>query len=135
MVQVPICDNCGSVDSGTIDYLCPKCREAREAIIPIGSPATYYIGSDSYAEQVVEVQSFKTGKRAGLPKVVITRRVKVDWAYGEDYGVYDQEAFTPNPDGRLTRFTARANGRLRPEGSDYGTLTIGKYREYRDPSF
>ena len=103
--------------------------------IEIGSPATYYVGSDCYAEQVVAVETFKTGKRAGLPKVVIVRRVKVNWEYGQNYGVSDQKAFTPDPDGRLTVFTVRKDGRFRKAGSDYGTLHIGTYREYRDPSF
>jgi hypothetical protein len=103
--------------------------------IEIGTPATYYIGSDCYAEEVVEVQTFKTGKRAGEPKVITVRRVKVNWDYGQNYGVQDQEAFTPDPDGRLTRFTVRKDGKFRREGSEYGSLAFGKYREYRDPSF
>ena len=103
--------------------------------IEIGTPATYSVGSDCYAEEVVEVQTFKTGAKAGLPKVITVRRVNVNWDYGQNYGVQDQKAFTPNPDGRLTRFTVRKDGKFRKEGSDYGTLTIGTYREYRDPSF
>lgn len=103
--------------------------------IEIGSPATYSVGSDCYAEEVVAIQTFKTGLRAGLPKVITVRRVKVNWDYGQNYGVSDPKAFTPDPEGRLTRFTARGDGKFRREGSDYGTLHIGTYREYRDPSF
>lgn len=103
--------------------------------IQIGAGANYKIGSDYYAEEVIAVEYYKTGKRAGQVKAVVTRRPKVNWDYGQDFGVYDQSAFTPNPDGAISRFTMRNDGMLRPEGSDYGRLSIGRYEEYRDPSF
>ena len=103
--------------------------------IEYGTPATYYIGSDCYAEQIVEIHTFKTGARAGQPKTLVTRDVNVDWSLGANYGVSDQEAFSQNLEGKLSTYTVRKNGKFRPEGSDCGSLVIGTYREYRDPSF
>lgn len=74
----------------------------------VGVPATYNIGSDSYAVRVESIIRFKTGKQQGRVKAVIA-------------------------DGDL--FTLRKDGRLRPDGSDHGSLVIGIAVDYRDPSF
>jgi hypothetical protein len=74
----------------------------------VGMPATFGIGSDAYAEEVTSWTYFKSGVKAGLVRTVTTNG-----------GVY----------------TIRKDGRLRPDGSDYGSLIVGYARDYRDPSF
>ncbi len=71
--------------------------------------ATFNIGSDSYAEEVESVETYQSGAKRGEVKAITTKR-----------GV---------------RHTLRKDGRLRPEGREYGSLIIGLARDYRDPSF
>ena len=71
--------------------------------------ATFNIGSDSYAEEVESVETFQSGAKRGEVKAITTK------------------------DG--VRYTLRKDGRLCPEGCEYGSLIVGIARDYRDPSF
>lgn len=84
--------------------------EKRVAVedVKVGMPATYYIGSDSYATEVEGVIRFKTGSRAGQVKAVVARNEGI--------------------------FTLRPNGRLQLQGG-HGGLVVGFARDYWDPSF
>lgn len=74
----------------------------------IGMPATVYIGSDSYATEVIEITYFKEGKRAGEVKTIITGHRDL--------------VFRLNKWGRY-----RAN--------EHFGLGLGRAIDYRDPSF
>lgn len=72
----------------------------------VGMPATYSIGSDSYAAEVVSVS--KSGH-------------KIEARVGRG--------------SKAETFTRRKNGAYVLAGTTYGHLTLGMAREYRDPSF
>lgn len=79
--------------------------------IKVGDPATYYVGSDSYAETVTEVIRFKSGSRKGQIK----------------------ELHTAND-----KFRARNGRYLQVDRNDgrvmwYAQLVVGFQRDYRDP--
>lgn len=74
-----------------------------------GMPATFYIGSDSYAETVDIVTRFKSGKKAGQVKSIITER-------GREYVV-------------------KSNGIATRREYTSGRFVVGYARDYRDPSF
>lgn len=103
--------------------------------IEVGNAAFFIIGSDRYAYHVVEVNRYKSGAKAGQVKEVVVQDVIVDWSKGQNYGVYDQSAFQVDENGKKVVFNVRKNGVLREVGSDYGALHVGRYEEYRDPSF
>lgn len=83
----------------------------------IGMPASYGIGSDSYAMTVVAIDYFKTGAKAGAVKAI--------YAAHEDH---EAEKFTLTKSGRFQK-------RAQYESYFYGSLTVGDAIEYRDPSF
>lgn len=80
--------------------------------ILIGMPATYYVGSDSYAVVVTGVNYFKSGDRAGLIKSVEINR------FGKT------ETFRP-------RFYSSG---ITWKG-EYSSLGLGYAKEYLDPHF
>lgn len=77
-----------------------------------GMPATFYIGSDSYATELSDVNFFKSGTRKGLIKSV------------EIYFHGRTEVFKP-------KFYETG---IVWQG-EYGTLGLGYARDYRDPHF
>ena len=103
--------------------------------IQVGDAAFFIIGSDRYAQHVVEVKRYKSGAKAGQVSEVVVQDVHVDWEKGQNYGVYDQSAFQVNENGAKMVFNVRKNGLLREKGEEYGALHVGRYEEYRDPSF
>jgi hypothetical protein len=80
----------------------------------IGMPATFYIGSDCYAYEVVSIEYFKSGKKAGQPKSIVAKR---------DNGI---ETFV---------YSKRGFQQYYQYGENYGSFRVGKAVEYRDPSF
>lgn len=88
--------------------------DAKTANPSVGDPATFSIGSDSYAYEVVEVIYFKSGVKAGQPKAVVA--------------VHDgrePEVFTKTKSGFQMRFGDHFSGKL----------SIGYANDYQDPSF
>lgn len=79
--------------------------------IEVGMPATYYVGSDSYATEVSAVNHYKSGNRAGQIKSVEIdfHGTKTFRAKNYSYGVSFK--------------------------SEYATLGLGYAREYLDPHF
>ena len=81
--------------------------------ITVGAPATFYIGSDSYATTVTNIVRFKSGNRKGQIKELHT----------DHFG----------------RFRAKQGAYLQidSDGSTmwYARLVVGFQRDYRDPSF
>lgn len=96
-------------------------RERQEALETLmrtpekGMPATFYIGTDSYAMKVVWVTYFMSGARAGQVREVM--------AQIENRA---PERFVMTKAGRLAKKDPSGN---------YGSLVIGYARDYRDPSF
>jgi len=97
-------------------------REARNEALEIlkrtpekGMPATFYIGSDSYAMTVLWVTYFMSGARAGQVREVMAQ--------------------TEN--GAPERFVMTKFGKFakKDPSGNYGSLVIGYARDYRDPSF
>ena len=78
----------------------------------VGMPATFAIGSDSYATEVTAVYYFKSGERKGQVKAVATTR-----------GLF------------TLRTKGRKAGRLIEAGQEYGTLRLGEAVDYWDPHF
>lgn len=79
----------------------------------IGMPATYYIGSDCYAYEVAEIIYFKSGQKAGQPKMIMAKSGN-----------------------RIETFTRTKRGFQMSYGDSFGgSFRVGKAVEYRDPSF
>jgi len=78
-----------------------------------GMPATYAIGSDSYATEVTAVYRFASGERKGQVRAV----------EAGSYGLF------------TLRIKGRKAGRLIRQGGDHGTLRLGEAISYWDPSF
>lgn len=95
-------------------------RFAKIEEIYVGMPATMGIGSDSYAQMVVEIIRFKSGANAGKVRYVITE--DAEWVDG----------VLVNRGNRNLRFSPNKYGYLR--ASSY-RLSVGKAVDYRDPSF
>jgi len=93
----------------------------------VGDPATYSIGSDSYARTVVQVSP--SGKTVFVTNDEARAKEGSDYYGKQDYRYY------PNPRGGRTKFTLRQDGSYRESGSNYGFLNIGSRRHYSDPSF
>jgi hypothetical protein len=71
----------------------------------VGTPATYHIGSDRYAAEVIQV------RREGREITVQTVAGNRTFTYRTKTGYY------------------------KLKGSDYGFLTLGVAEDYRDPNF
>jgi hypothetical protein len=84
------------------------------AMMPaVGMPATYFIGSDCYAYEVAEIVYFKTGAKAGQPKMIIAKS-----------------------ENRIETFTRTKRGFQMSYGDHFGGFfQVGSAKEYRDPSF
>lgn len=80
--------------------------------IEVGMPATYYVGTDSYATQVSAVHHFKSGSRIGQIK-----SVEIDFHNRS-------ETFRP----KQYTYGVRWCG-------DYSSLGLGYAKEYLDPHF
>lgn len=96
------------------------------ALPEVGAPATMVVGSDRYPATVVDVLTFKTGKKAGELRAVI-----VQWdSYKAVGGVWPdlEYEFDRNFDGRITQINTDAKGRLRG-------VYIGRRDRYNDPHF
>ena len=92
-----------------------------EEIVP-GAPATYFIGSDSYAETVGTVVRFKSGKRKGKIKEI---HIREDGWQGPT--VFRAEE---SPNGHVS-YLLVSDGRKQW----YAQLVVGFQKDYRDPSF
>jgi hypothetical protein len=79
----------------------------------VGTPATYSIGSDCYAAEIVNVQRYKSGKNIGKVSFV---EVQISF-------------------GQVRKFTRRAHGSFLSVGYNCGSLTVGYAYEYMDPHF
>lgn len=80
-----------------------------------GTPATYCIGGDRYAEVVI----------SSTPATLRTQRASV----AEDGTV------TPVEGAGTREYRVKKGGHIRPTGSNYGYLHLGSAEDYRDPSF
>lgn len=79
----------------------------------VGMPATYFIGSDCYAYEVAEIIYFKTGQKAGQPKMIVAKGGN-----------------------RMETFTRTKRGFQQSYGDHFGgSFRVGSAKEYRDPSF
>lgn len=65
-------------------------RIAPDDIKP-GDPATHYVGSDSYAAVVIDVERFKSGKRKGQIKAILAANADVN----------EDGTLTPRPHGNM----------------------------------
>jgi hypothetical protein len=79
----------------------------------VGMPATFGIGTDRYATEVIGVYRFKSGAKAGQVKAVEV----------QFFGMF------------TLRTTGRKAGRLIREGGSHGSLRLGVAEDYRDPHF
>jgi hypothetical protein len=106
-----------------VTYISPTVKRLEEVeSAEFGMPATYSIGSDSYAYMVVGVQRFKSGARQG----------KVRAIYAQDAKYVD--GVLVSQEGPIERFIVNKFGYVKREGM-YGTLFVGYARDYRDPGF
>lgn len=93
----------------------------------VGTPASYYIGSDCHACTVVEVS--RSGHR------VVTRDAVALLTSGSICSEEQKYEHTADPEGAECVFTRRQDGTYRPVGGSYGRLNLDGYRTYRDPSY
>lgn len=92
----------------------------------VGNFATYGIGGDRYVVEIIKA----------TPKTVTVRTTSTihnGGSYAKGQG--DTFAVVSNPNGRLIKFTLRANGRWTMVGGNYGSLNLDIVDDYRDPSF
>lgn len=80
--------------------------------IEVGMPATYYVGTDSYATQVSAIEHFKSGNRAGQIKSVAIE--------------FHGNTYTFRPKNYSYGITWKG---------EYSTLGLGYAEEYLDPHF
>lgn len=98
----------------------------------VGMGATVLMWSDRHAATIVEVQTFKTGTRAGQVSAVVIQR---DHATRTDTnGMSESQAytFTPNADAAKEVYRLTKSGGFK---GACGSLRIGDRREYHDYSF
>jgi hypothetical protein len=105
-----------------------------------GMPATFCIGSDSYATEVREVRRNKAGKVTGVKiqggsswwKVVVSGNcTSAFWANDHYNEHFVEMGITTTPDGGMVRFH---DCRIESPHSS-GALVLGKAVTYHDPSF
>lgn len=94
----------------------------------VGTPATLKGYSDRYACTVIQANS----------RQILVQRDKATRT--DDNGISESQTYEyeRNPEGEITKFTRRGNGKYVEVGHRIGTghgLTLGERREYRDPSF
>jgi len=95
--------------------------------IEIGTPAAHHINGDSYPCTVIA-----STKNGGKITVQYDEARVVSGSTFQGNEVYE---FERNPNGRTEVFTRRTDGRYRPKGSKYASLSIGKWYASRDPHF
>lgn len=98
----------------------------------VGDHATYGIGSDAYAVEVIAVSA--SGHK------VTVRDMTAKLVYGSGFSEQQVYEHTSNPQGTVREFTRRKGGDVGSEiyllkGSNYGYLSFRRVRSYRDPSF
>lgn len=98
----------------TVSYMSTSTRTPAS----IGSFATYTIGADHYAVEII----------AATPKTVTTRGTKT-------IHIGDTFAVLPNQYGPVRKFTLRADGHWKLVGTTYGFLNFGLVEDRMDPSF
>ncbi len=105
-----------------------------------GMVATYYIGSDSYADIVTNVVRFKSGKRAGQINYIETTHevngVKTKFSATEiKCSNYACEKVESNPKNCIW-CNQKQKGVYRFLGRNWsGSVRVGYAKEYRDPHF
>jgi hypothetical protein len=116
----------------------PKPKRVAIEDIEVGMPATHFVGSDSYAVEVYDVERFKSGAKAGQVKAVITgsRREDGTWQQKQTYVdgefvlVDDTDRFLPVKD-QPERLCTRTEGKV----AWWSSLAVGYAKDYRDPSY
>lgn len=105
--------------------------------IEIGMGASYGIGSDSYPYFVVGVNRFKSGAKKGQVKEVLAQSAKYREGFHGEWlnAVVGDEKFEINENAKVEVFSVRKNNYLIAEGEQYGRLSVGQCRDYRDPHF
>lgn len=125
-------------------------RQIADKDIQVGDVATYYVGSDSYSEQVTEVVRFKEGKRAGQIKYIkLSRKDEKYLAYAKTCSshktpqITNDDPFTANGKIYFAKPACPScwlavNGAVvfRPNADAYWcSIIVGYAKDYRDPSF
>jgi len=104
-------------------------RDYTENPVQVGEPATYGIGSDCYPFEVAEVSV--SGKTIWL------KPMEYHIVKGSAFDGSAEYEYSSKPDAQVTlKATLRKDGRYRRTGcTNYGTVSIGHARAYRDPHF
>ena len=111
-----------------------------------GAGATYLVGSDRYPYEIIAANFFKGGKKGGLVKSVLARRMRSISTNGcTAYTESQSYRFESEPGFRTEEFRAIYDkGSLEVEGfnrsrsgfsTDTVDLVLGGAEAYRDPSF
>lgn len=98
----------------------------------LGMGATICLYTDRYAATVVEINRFKTGKRAGMVSKVVVQEDNAKRA--DTNGMSDSQdyTYTPDPNGRRFEFNVNAKGKFLGDGF---SLSLGNREKYHDYSF
>jgi hypothetical protein len=125
-------------------------RQIADKDIQVGDAATYYVGSDSYADTVTEVVRFKEGKRAGQIKYIkLSHKDEKYLAYATKCSGHAEPRLTnekPFMVGDKTHYAnpicptcwLAANGAVffRPNADAYWcSVIVGYAKQCLDPSF
>lgn len=116
-----------------------EAQKRREVIngAEVGMGASYGIGSDCYPYFVVGVNRFKSGAKKGEVKEVLVKSARYREGFHGDWlnAVVGNEKFEVNENADVRVFSVRKNYRLVEVGQEYGHLSVGQCRDYRDPHF
>lgn len=100
-------------------------------LITKGMGATKSVGSDCYPYTVVDIKS--NGKE------IHAQRDNSTPTEDSDYFGVQSYTYSPNPDSDIEIFTLRKNGYFVKKGKPlnyyWDSISLGKRRYYRDPSF